>query len=104
MAERDALFSSVRGAINSDVPNSGLVVVVAQRIVLSVAPLQGVRTGGQRKVERLTANRVVKQDARFFVDSEVKSVVEGLRVDSTDKRDPTLANKLQNNGRVKSCA
>jgi hypothetical protein len=46
LAQRNALVSGVRGAVDIDVPNSSLIVVVAQRVVLSIAPLQEVRTSG----------------------------------------------------------
>jgi hypothetical protein len=46
LAQRNALVSGVRGAVDIDVPNSSLIVVVTQRVVLSIAPLQEVRTSG----------------------------------------------------------
>lgn len=94
MGQRNALVSGEGGTVNGDVPDGSLVIVVAQRVVLSITPLQEVRTGGQRVVEGLTADRVVHHDASLLVDSEVESIVVGLCVDSADKRDPTVANEL----------
>jgi hypothetical protein len=45
----------------------------------------------------LTANRVVQHDTSLFVNSEIESVVVGLCVDGTNKRDPTITNEVNVN-------